>query len=487
MNKQWFYLRGSGTLASLRSLFALGFMAPAAVLCAASLTPANVTVGQNLQAAATVALSEAAPKGGLAITVRSDDPSRILLSKSPESEGSSEIVLNVPEGVRSTQEFEVQALASTGVATYTASAPAYGSGKGNVTLARSSILITGPSRAANTLTTSTRGMPGVIKVYSAQLDPAGNFVAVQPIRGGFSAKLKIISSCAECGSVEPAVLTIPAGSAVQASQFLPGEMGEAILSLEASDGFGKSAQPATFKITVAMPGLNIADKIPLGHDLQISGTVLLGAPAATGGVRVTLTSNDPARLLLSLAEKEKGTKSIVVTIPPGGRNAPYFIQALGDSGTVTYGATADGYRPIAGSIFLRPSGVLISGPTGHPDESEVLRPNAPLGPNGLFASLAAHRPTVVVVSTANLDPVTHRCADITVQPLRAGMSLTVKLKNSNPSVGTVGSSVTIAGGTDQGGTEFIARALGTTVLSVVTPEGFTTPTNATSLIAVVKE
>ena len=66
----------------------------------------------------------------------------------------------------------------------------------------------------------------------------------------------------------------------------------------------------------------------------------------------------------------------------------------------------------------------------------MLRKEAPESNYKFLADLSKLEPTHVVVWTAYLDPVTHRSADITVQPLRAGLSLTIPLTNSNPAVGT---------------------------------------------------
>ncbi|MDQ6705374.1 MAG: hypothetical protein M3Z85_05350 [Acidobacteriota bacterium] len=473
--------------ASFLAYLALIAVAGPAALSGASLLPADVAVGQNLQTTATVALSEAAPKEGVAVTVKSGDSSRFLLSKSEERSGSAEIVLQIPGGGIKSQEFYVQGLVADGAAMYTATAPGYGSKTANVTLAPSAILISGPSRLATSIATTPRRWGTKIMVYSAQVDRSGKFVEVQPVRGGFSAKVAIESSSPSCGAVTPASFTIASGMASEAGQFVPAALGETTLSVAAPAGFGKATQFHELKVTVALPGMAIAGQISLGHNLQVGGNVQLGSPAPPGGLQVTLTSGDPGRLLLSAAPNNAGTKTITLHLPEGGMSVMYYLQGIADSGTVSHTALAAGYRDGAGVIRLTPSGVLIAGPTGPPDEAEVLRPNAPRGPSGLFSSLGARRPTPISIYTAHLDPVTHRCADITVQPLRAGLSLKVVLKNSNPAIGTVGESVTIAGGTEQGGTEFNPLSLGTTEISLLTPEGYTTPTNATSLTAVVRQ
>ena len=93
----------------------------------------------------------------------------------------------------------------------------------------------------------------------------------------------------------------------------------------------------------------------------------------------------------------------------------------------------------------------------------------------------------LLVYTVQLDPVTNRSADLTVQPLRAGVSLTALLHNSNPSVGKVHTqSLSIGSGSHTAVTEFIPLSAGSTEISVDTPEGFKKSANATALTVIVK-
>jgi hypothetical protein len=96
-----------------------------------------------------------------------------------------------------------------------------------------------------------------------------------------------------------------------------------------------------------------------------------------------------------------------------------------------------------------------------------------------------HTPMKLIAWTAQLDPKTHRSADITVQPLRAGMTLTVSITNSNPTVGKVPLQVTIIGGSDHGSVDFTPANAGTTEVSVVTPSNFTMSANSTKVTGTV--
>ena len=95
---------------------------PAVMFCASGLAVPDVTVGRNLQMYASVKLPEAAPRAGLSLTVTSDDPTRLLLSKAPDQAGSASITLTVNSGFVYSPEFWVQGLADNGTVTYNVNA-----------------------------------------------------------------------------------------------------------------------------------------------------------------------------------------------------------------------------------------------------------------------------------------------------------------------------------------------------------------------------
>ena len=111
-------------------------------------------------------------------------------------------------------------------------------------------------------------------------------------------------------------------------------------------------------------------------------------------------------------------------------------------------------------------------------EGQLLRPAAEGGARqqGFITSLSA-KPTRLFIHTVQLDPVTHRAADITIQALRGGLELPVDLKISDPAVGAIDAHVTIAGGADHATTQFTPLNEGSVALSVVVPPGFTEASN----------
>jgi hypothetical protein len=213
---------------------------------------------------------------------------------------------------------------------------------------------------------------------------------------------------------------------------------------------------------------------------------MLGEFPPPGGVTVTLSSNDPDKLLLSSSATAIGTKSIEITLSGDRTSVPYYLQGFPSKGTASYTASAPGFRSRTADVTFAPSGVVLTpGFYGPPDEAQVLRKEASDGTHRFTVKL--DKPTEVGLAawTVRLDPITHRSADITVQPLRPGLSLNVDLKNSNASVGEVSSTVTIEGGSSRGVAQFTALSAGQTEISVVTPKDFTPSANSTVVVGTV--
>lgn len=462
--------------------------APAAIAGPALMTP-NLIVGRYLQTMGTVTLAEPAPPSGVRLTVSSDDPSRILLSADPERAGSASISVTVNAKLRESGEFWVQGLGNSGTATYTVTADGMGSVKGTVTLAPSAIVMVGPFKQAN-FSTTRRGGPAKITVVSAVLNSSQKVDREQQIAGGRQVEVVIRNSNPEVGKLAESKLTLAGGSSFVLTRFQPAEVGNAILSPVQPEGFATPAQYATVTAEVALPGLAIGGEVYLGKDLQNNATLALGEPAPPGGLSVTLTSSDPSKLVLSADPGKLGSASLVLKVPEGKSAIMYFLQALGDSGIVTYEATAPGFRSRTARVGLAPSGIIVAcSYYGPPDEATVLRKGALDDNREFFVSLAEAKKshTYLTVWTAFLHPNNGRAADITVQPLRPGASATVTLKSSKPEIAGVQSPVIIEAGRNHAMSRFTPMTKGETVISIDTPSGFTTPKNATSVPAHVND
>ncbi len=465
------------------AVLAMWLLTPSSIFSDIRLLTTDITVGQNLEAAVNITLNQAAPAEGLQITVTSNDPAKLLLSRTGDIAGSRTISISVPAGLRKSPDFFVQAREKTGSVTYTASAPGYENSIGTVTLAASGIMIDGTGRNGNPLITVAGGPASRITLKSALLNSSGGFVDVQPVRQGLSVIVDISSSNQDAGTVSTSQLTIEGGSSSATTEFRPHNPGETILLVSVPAGFTRPAGLTT--ASVRAPGIALLNDISIGQNLQVGAHLSLGRAAPPDGLTVELTSSDARKLLLSVGATIPGSESLKVAIPAGGLGANYYLQALSNAGTVTYAASAPGYLSRTATVALTPSGVIL-GLLAPPDEAELFRKEAAEETHGFVASLSNRPNLSLVVYTAQLHPVHHRAADITVQPLRPGFSLTTTLESSNPNVGTIDSSVFIPAGSKQAPAQFTALSPGITVISLGTPLGFTKPGNATSLTAIVQ-
>lgn len=451
------------------------------------LKPSDATVGGHLQDRAVVTLGEPAPDEGVSITLRSSDPGKLLLSTAPEKAGAESIVVRARQGYGESPEFWLQALESSGTVTYTAEAPGYTKGSGTVTLTPSSIVIVGPLKAPKFITTTHAGSTRMT-VYAARLDGSLEHPQEQFVSGGSPVQVKLISSKPAVGHVEESSFVMPAGRSSVPLHFRPAGEGDTVLSLDLPPVFSTPREYASVIASVRKPGLAISDQLVIGENLEIGGVLSLGELAPPEGVTVTLSSDNPDALLLSTSETIKGSKSIEIAIPGGEASGRYFVQALVKEGTVSYTASAPGFRSRTAIVTLAPSGIVLTPAfQGPPDEAQVLRIDAPDGVHRFSVQLSRPAPMHLVAWTAQLDPITHRGADITVQPLRGGLSLDVEIRNANPGVGTVVSQVNIPSGSDHAITEFKPLSTGSTEITVVTPRNFTVPANATTVIGYVRK
>jgi len=447
---------------------------------AKDLTPANVTVGAHLETTATVTLSEAAPPEGVLVTITSSDPKRLLFSSRPEEAGSAAIAMVAHGGMRATPEFYVQGLADHGSVAYSATAPGFKTAQATVTLTQSAIWIGGPYGNQPAFQASLGPRTFKVRLVSVALAATGAAGADVPqlVSGGSPVTVEVTNSDTAVGSLVSTKLTIPGGSGGAITVFKPAAVGETILSVVVPAGFSAPAKNASIIANVTLPGLGVTDHIAIGENLEVGGAVSLGAVAGKGGLQVTLTSDDPEKLLLSAKADVKGAGTITITVPENAVTGSYFLQGLSKSGQIKYTASAPGYRSRTGTIDLAPSGLVMVGPLTLP-EGQLLRPATEGGARqqGFITSLSKGKPTRLFIHTVQLDPVTHRGADITIQALRGGMELPVDLKISDPAVGTMDAHVTIAGGMDHAITQFTPLNEGSVALSVVVPPGFTEASN----------
>ena len=107
-----------------------------------TITVSSATIGKDLQSPISISLAPAPPATGVVITVASSDATKALVGNSGVA-GTGSLTASLSEGQGAVTTF-VQALASSGTATITVSAPGYTSATATITFAPSGFVISGP-------------------------------------------------------------------------------------------------------------------------------------------------------------------------------------------------------------------------------------------------------------------------------------------------------------------------------------------------------
>lgn len=434
----------------------------------------DTSVGQNLETLVLITLPPNTP-AGLQLTVTSSDSSKLVVAGNSIQQGTGSLVLTVPNGL-SQFGIIVQALASSGTVTLTASANGLPSGTATITLTPSGFLLEGPNGIGTSSFTTNQGLNTTLSVYAAQLDASFNFVEIQRVRGGFSASVNVTSVNPAVGTITTSPLVFNGGDQSVATQFSAVGSGSTSLTASVPTGFstpGGSANSLTANVRAA--GL-VVTNVSVGKNLETDVSIRLnGVPQSV--VPVTITSNDP-RVLISKTAGSPGSAQITVNLPAKTTGTDFFVQGLDSSGTATYTVSAAGYGTATGTVTLAPSGVFIY------DQRGALTTGA--GPNGVglvgFKTATFLSPPLITIATAMLDSAGN-IAD-TTQLVAGGMTVSVNMTSSNTAVGTLSpSTVTIPGGSNVASTSFQALGIGNTTLTINTPAGFNTPAQFTAATA----
>jgi len=442
---------------------AQGYTQLTANISGARITTIPVTVGQNLEEITQFSFTPA--PAFLTFTITSNDPSKLLLSLTPDAAGQASINFDtgMNAGHTNSPPFFVYGLVNSGSATYTVSASGYTPTTGTVNFVPSAFVIIAPFGVGQGFTTTSGAANVDLTIESIRLDT----LDPQAVRGGITVNVPVVSSNTSVGTITTSPVVFTGGVAGVNTQFHPLSNGNTTISITTPPGFSTAATGSTVQATVTPPRIIVADGLAVGKGLQSIATLFVNQPAPASGLPVTLTSNSPD-LKLSLSPTTAGSSSIVVTIPAGGTSTTYYIQALTDTGSGTHTGSAGGYTSGTGTISFTPSGVVIFGPFGL---------NSPFP----LTTTVAQGPKNFTVATSRLLPGSFATDHDGQQQLAGGSSLSISLANSNASVGTVPSPVTINGGSDSVTPLFTPLSVGQTVISVIKPAAFSQPSDNTTL------
>lgn len=449
-----------------------GYSAPAGAQnqVNANVTPAGLAapdaiIGVNLQTTARITLNGGAPTD-TTVTITSQNPSELLLSKTANGAGSTSISYVVGAGFSATPEFYLQALADTGQPTYMATAPGFSSGVGAVTLKPSGFLLNTPAGLGLDFITAVNGFPSLLSVVSALLDDSLAYVQTQQVRGGFSLDVNVVSANTAVGTITTSPVTINGGNFSSNTSFTPLSAGTTDISAAGPAPHSVPTSGASVQAEVRAPGiLPLPNPTTIGNRLQRQITVSLGAVAPPGGLPVTVTSNSPD-LMVAEAATDVGSNFIIVNVPAGQFGFIVYLQGFNSSGSPTYTVSAPGYTSATGTVNLAPSGIAIRGPFGYGEQ--------------LVTSLALGVQPVTVQPWV-LTPGTN--APVEPMQLAGGLTAVVDLSNTNAAVGTVPASLTIQGGSDNAVGDFTPLSVGLTTIGVIQPTGFTAPNTYVALSA----
>ncbi len=303
----------------------------------------QITLGGNMQAALHIPLSKANPNGVIA-SVRSSDPSLLVVSRNPSVLGSGSLAVAIQPGSEAGEVF-IQALAAEGEVLVTASIPGFAEQQWLVRL--------GPSW----FTLQLAAFNGQIAVgettrVSVLLEPSENGLS-RTLRPGLGTlRLGIVAANPSLVRLAAPFLTIADGDYAATVNLEGIALGSSLLSLEQPPGFGPTPIGQAQVLLRVVPNklsLDCTERGPflwLARDSQITCRIG-GGPA---GTVVQAVSSDPARILLSTNPTALGSGQQTLTMAPESR---LVFQALSATGTVEVILSAPGFDDLRVSVVLR--------------------------------------------------------------------------------------------------------------------------------------
>jgi hypothetical protein len=239
----------------------------------------------------------------------------------------------------------------------------------------------------------------------------------------------------------------------QNTQFDPRASGTTQIAVGVPAGFSTPSTDRTILATVTAPGIS-AGSATVGRDLQTSIFISLGVTPPSP-VTVTVTSNAPTLTTLSTDPLVAGGASVTFNNVTTTNVGTVFVQGRA-LGSTTLTVQAAGYNDATPVITIDPSGFIVNSPSS-------------------LTTTTFSANTNVQIASARLHPTT--LAWQANQPLRGGMpTVNVNLTNQDDAVGVLTLTSLLFGpnvGTQN--TAFDPIAEGTSLVSVVPPAGFSTP------------
>ena len=451
-----------------------------------AITSNNVTVGAGLMVPVSANLG-ASNHGGTTVHIASSNQAQLRVSKDALTAGTASIDIPIADGNSSFSYYVHGVEGQVGNATVTLSAPSFTSGTAPDSIAAPSLDVIflpattttfspnsgfnvrlGVPNAANTAMAAEQvvraGSPGLTATVQTTDAAVGNLVGLS--QNGLTVTTVIAANSSRN----------PSGAAAGGVDFHP--VGPGTVPVSATIPGFTVIPTATSSITVSAPTIT-SNVLTVGAGLEVSTSANLGA-SNHGGVTVTLTSSDPARLLLSPDGVQAGTGIITIPILNGNAGFSYYVQGVeGQEGAVrpTVTISAPGFNSAVLADSIAPPSldvIFLPGTTTSlsPNSGFQARLGTPSGTTGLSAEqvVRAGAPGPVVVTltlgtpgVAQLVTTANTAQTVTVN-IAAGQS------RSPGSVAT-------------GGVEFDPVAPGTTTVVGSSP-GYAVVNSATQTVTV---
>jgi len=358
---------------------------PATITVTQASTSFSVTanVAAGLSRDGILFLGAAAPPGGTVVTITSSDPARLVVAPNATTVGTASIDVTIPAGSGYTYFTYAAIEGQAGAAPVNLSGSVQGAppAYSNPTPVAITIDTLG-IEASGTTTFTMPGADGGGTVYVGSLGPAGPSQGVSGstiVRAGGTPIVVTLTSTTPAAVVpvvggiaaSPSTVTINPGQSSASYALRPLAAGTSTITATAPGATApvRPSYPATITVTQASTSLSVTANVAAG--LSRDGILFLGATSPPGGTVVTITSSDPARLVLAPNSTTVGTASIDVTIPAGSGYSYFTYAAIeGQAGAapVTISGSVQGAppaysNPVPVAITIDTLGVEASGST----------------------------------------------------------------------------------------------------------------------------
>jgi hypothetical protein len=357
---------------------------------------------------------------------------------------------------------------SKGTTSLTASATGYDTNTSTANVTPSGFRFTGTVSDINTTSFSNNSN---VPVSSVQLAEGSlTYQTIQEVRPGITINVDVTSSDPSVGVVTVSPLSFTTGSFSQTTQFDPVGPGTTLLTVLTPPGFDTPNAYTTRNANVTAPsvlmGGSTGASFTVGNDLQSSINVTLqAAPPSPVDVTVTVASGSIA----TIGSNDLLEGGTTVTFPgvTGTTAGTIYLQGRSVAST-SMTAAATGYAPSSHTVNVVPSGFRFTGAATADFETTTFSANRTLGISSVF-----------------LNPSTLSFGGF--QEIRGGFSVSVDVASATPAVGTITTSPVVFGAGDSTrNTEFDPVTAGSTLLSIATPPGFSTPNSNTQVTATVR-